>query len=132
MKAALIDILKRTAEQLSPLTQSDEGGWEAIQGLDGKPLRPHQHWRDVALRVPSRRAIEWRTRLSAVADLLEAQDGSLSERQVAYLRKLLCGGTQSFSDLSFDSSDVGDIAAVINRAMMERREEFTALFRQPA
>jgi hypothetical protein len=129
-KAHLIGILKRTAEQLRPLTQTNEGGWHDLHGADGKPLRPKLHWRDVSLRAPTSLAVEWWTRLVTVADLLEAQDGDLSQMQMDYLRKLLCGADNSFNGVSFDSSALGDIAIATNNAMMERGEEFTAFFRQ--
>jgi hypothetical protein len=129
-KAVLIDILKRAADQLSPLTHSSEAGWDALKAADGTQLRPKLHWRDVPGRTPSRLAVEWWTRIVTAVDLLQTQDGDLSQSQIEYLRKLLCGGDESFNGVSFDSSQFGDIALITNNAMMERREEFKALFGQ--
>jgi hypothetical protein len=53
---------------------------------------------------------EWLVKLAAMANLIEAQDGPISVRQLNYLRLELSG----LNDLRFDPKLHGDLARVVN------------------
>jgi hypothetical protein len=121
-KSEFIKQLKETAEALKPLTESIMHGTLTWNGTkyaktesEGKKPEPY--------------ALAWWSILSTVAELIDGQETPLSEKQIAYLDRLLFGGMGSFNDLSFDPNLVGDIAKSINDRLDKERRALYASFK---
>ena len=80
-------------------------------------------------RKPDPYALAWWSTLSAIADLIDAQEAALSEKQIAYLDRLLFGGMGSLSDLSFDPESVGNVARTINDRLDKQTRALHACLR---
>ena len=92
-KIAFIKQLRTTANELTPLTES---------GVVGALTWNGTHYAKAAeSKSPDPYALCWQEMLRAVADLLEAQESSFSEKQSKYLERLLFGGMGSLNDLEF-------------------------------
>jgi len=120
-KAALVKGLRVAADELRPLARSigrNTAVWNGTTWVKGLPEQE-----------PSPSAVGWLRTLNTLADILELQECSLSERQVAYIKDTLFGGMGSLTDLKFDSRKFGDTAKTINKRLSERTEELYTLFK---
>ena len=120
-KREFIKQLRETAETLKPLTESamlrslNWNGTTYAKGTQEKKPKPY--------------ALAWWSILSTVAELIDAQETPLSEKQIAYLNKLLFGGMGSFNDMSFDLNSVGQIAKTIKDRLNEQRRALYECFK---
>lgn len=116
-KIELVQQLRATAAALKPLTESVPSGaakWDGTEYVSGAERRPDPY------------ALSWWSMLSAMASLMEAQDGPISEAQLDYLKTTLLGGMGSLNDLYFDTGTLGAIADSVNAALDKRRRELHA------
>ncbi len=67
--------------------------------------------------------------LGTIADLIEAQESPLTEKQNKYLERLLFGGMGSLNDLNFDPQMRGDAAKTVNDRLDKQRRALFASFR---
>ena len=68
--------------------------------------------------------------LTTIAELMECQESPLSEKQLAYISRVLFGGMGSLSDLYFDSKALGEIANTINARLEIQRQALYASFKK--
>ena len=120
-KTAFIKQLRATANELTPLTQSAAAGASVWNGTE--------YARSKESKLPDPYALSWRTMLGAIADLIEAQESPLTERQTGYLERLLFGGMGSLNDLNFDPKAGGDLARIVNDRLDEQRRILYAIFK---
>lgn len=116
-KHELIQGLQNLAEELKPFTQDVRTGsrvWNGTAYVQAAPRQADPY------------ALMWWGMLTTIAELLEAEESSPSEKQVALLRQKLFDGMSSFNDYSIDVARFGDAAKSANRRLSEKR---TALFR---
>lgn len=66
--------------------------------------------------------------LTAIAELIEAQETPLSAKQNNFLDSISFGGMGSLNDLSFEQSSLGPDVEIINLQLMERRGDLFAAF----
>jgi hypothetical protein len=83
-------------------------------------------------KTPDLYALAWWSMLTAIAELIDAQESPLSDKQIAYLDRLLFGGMGSLNDLSFDPKALGEIANTINARLETQRRTLYATFKQTA
>lgn len=120
-KTKFIKQLRATAEELTPLTQSATAG---VLNWDGA-----KYSKCDGSKGPDPYALSWQTMLRAIADLLEAQDASPTEKQSQYLEGLLFGGMGSLNDLFFDPKSIGDIAKTVNDCLDKQRTTLYSSFK---
>ena len=72
----------------------------------------------------------WWGIISAMAGLLQSQDGPLSAEQKAYVERLLFGGMGSFNDFSLDAETLGSEAREANESLDTLRNALFKQFRQ--
>jgi hypothetical protein len=65
--------------------------------------------------------------LSAIAELLDAQETPLSDKQIACLDRLLFGGMGSRTDLWFDPASVGDQANSVNAGLDRQKDGLSTI-----
>jgi hypothetical protein len=123
-KIEFVATLRATASELQPLTKAITPGGAIWNGATyvkhtGPEIKPD----------PT--ALAWWSVLTAIAELLEAQDTPLSTKQLSYLDRLLFGGMGSLNDLWFDPETAGNRAHVINEALNEKRRALFEVFRGP-
>jgi len=114
-KSEFVRQLRIAAEELKPLTVSvspDAATWNGVSYVRGEAKSPNPY------------ALAWWSILNTVADLLEAQETSISPKQIAYLDRTLFGGMGSFNDLSFPE------AHAINVRLDEKRRDLFSAFRE--
>lgn len=70
----------------------------------------------------------WQVLLLVLAGFIDDQDSSLSDKQLASLKRLLFGGMGSLNDLSFDPKVDGEIAKVVNDNLGKQRQELYRVF----
>jgi hypothetical protein len=116
-KHEFIKQLKETAETLKPLTESATLGSLTWNGT--------KYAKTEETKTPHPYALAWWSILTTAAELIDNQETPLSEKQMAYLHRLLFGGMGSFNDVSFDPNSAGHIAKIINDRLDEQR---TALY----
>jgi|SRR5690348_18356474 len=111
-KVEFIKQLKATANELKLLAESVAPGaltWNGTEYVKGIERKADPY------------ALAWFSTLLTIADLIEAQEAPLSDKQIAYLKRNLFGGMGSLNDLSFDSRTVGDLAKTINDRLDKQR-----------
>ena len=118
-KIDFIKHLRSTAEALKPLT---------LSALSGSATWDGKNYVKSVAKTPEPYALAWWSILGTTADLIEAQEGPLSAKQIAYLKRLLFGGMGSLNDLSFDAKSVGDGATAINEHLNRERRALFASF----
>ncbi len=118
---SFIKELRATADALSPLTHSAAGGALTWDGA-------HYTKADES-KNPDPYALSWQTMLGTIADLIEAQESPLTEKQNKYLERLLFGGMGSLNDLNFDPQMRGDAAKTVNDRLDKQRRALFASFR---
>ena len=116
-----IEQLRATAAELKPLTESASSGDLVWNGTE--------YSKTGESKTPNPYALCWWAVLGTIADLLEAQQSPLSEKQIRYLERRLFGGMGSLNDLFFDTSSAGDNARSINDRLDERRRALFASFK---
>ncbi|MEI8288179.1 MAG: hypothetical protein WCH99_01800 [Verrucomicrobiota bacterium] len=120
-QVAFINQLRLTAKTLTPLTQSADAGastWNGVEYVKSdKPIFPDPY------------ALSWQATLVAIAELLEFQESSATEKQIKYLERLLFGGMGSLNDLFFDPRSGGDIARVVNENLNKQRQALFFIFK---
>ena len=80
-------------------------------------------------KAPEPHALAWQSTLNAVAEMIDRQDAPLSEKQLAYLDRLLFGGMGSLNDLQFNEKAGGDIAKMVNGGLDRQRRALYASFK---
>lgn len=120
-KSTFIKQLKATAKELAPLTQSIGVGALTWNGTE--------YAKSDKSKSPDPYALSWQTTLVTIAELLEAQESPLTEKQTKYLERLLFGGMGSLNDLFFDPNSGGDIARTVNDRLDKQRRALFASFR---
>ena len=119
-KIEFVKQLRATAEELKPLTHASPSGaatWNGEKYIKCEEKKPDPF------------ALAWWSTLVAVAELIEAQEDSLSDKQVVFLDRLLFGGTGSLNDLYFDSKTLGSTADSINKGLEVRRHALFESFK---
>jgi hypothetical protein len=119
-KAEFVRHLKATAEVLKPLTHAASFGaatWNGVEYVKGGKKAPDPY------------ALSWWSTLIAVAELIDAQDGSLTANQIDYLDRLLFGGMGSLNDLFFDAKLIGANADVVNKELDKSRHALFISFK---
>jgi len=114
----LIQGLRDLADELKPFTQeltSDSRVWNGSAYVKAEPQRLNPY------------AFAWWSALTSIADLIERQDGPLTQQQIDYLKNRLFGGMGSLSDFSLDSKEIPDAAAA-NAKLDAKRIELYKLF----
>ena len=120
-KTEFIKQIRATAEELKPLTQASSfsgkvwNGKEYVEAIDEKKSDPY--------------ALAWWLTLVTMASLIEAQEESLSPKQINYLDRLLFGGMGSLNDLYFDNMIIGANADAVNKRLDEKRHDLFASFK---
>ena len=120
-KIASIKQLRATANKLTPLTQSAAAGaltWNETEYAKSDKSRS-----------PDPFALSWQTTLVAIAELLEAQESPITDKQAKYLEGLLFGGMGSLNDLFFDPKSGGDTARTVNERLDKQRHALFASFK---
>jgi len=120
-KSRFVKQLKATAEELGPLTQSTGVGTLTWNGTE--------YAKSDETKSPDPYALAWQTTLVAVAELLEAQESPLTEKQTKYLERLLFGGIGSLNDLFFDPKLGGPTARTVNDRLDKQRSALFASFK---
>jgi hypothetical protein len=113
--------LRATANELTPLAQSTTVGALTWNGTE--------YVKSDESKRPDPYALSWQTMLRAIADLIEAQNSPLTEKQIDYLEHLLFGGMGSLNDLSFDPKSCGDVAKKVNDLLDKQRRALYASFK---
>lgn len=119
-KTDFVEQLRATAEQLKPLTQSASSNAPTWNGKE---------YVKAGVKTPDPYALAWWSSLNAIAELLDAQETPLNDKQIAYLDGLLFGGMGSLNDLSFDPKIAGADAAVVNAQLDRHRHALFASFK---
>ena len=106
--AKFVQQLRSIAEELTPLTLSATPGaatWDGTKyaKVDAKSADPV--------------ALVWRSVLTTIAELVEAQESPVTLRQREYLQHLLFGGMGSLNDVSFGKPRV-DLALDEKRRLL--------------
>ena len=70
----------------------------------------------------------WWSTLNEAADLLDAQEGPLSPKQIDHMRHQLFGGMGSFQDYSVDTNKYGERAKDTNQRLSEKQSKLFQLF----
>ncbi len=121
-RIAFIKELRATAKELLPLAQSVAPGaliWNGTKYANSdEPKFPNPY------------ALSWQMMLEAIAELLEAQESPLSEKQTGYLEGLLFGGMGSLNDLAFDPRSDGDLATTVNDRLDKHRRALYVSFKK--
>ena len=73
------------------------------------------------MNLPDPYALCWWGILSTIAELLEAQESPISDKQLDYIKKALFGGMGSLTDLWFDPGILGSNAELINNQLKIQR-----------
>jgi hypothetical protein len=118
--SSFADQLRAIADELKPLTIAVTPGDLAWNGTD---------YAKSAVRQPDPYALAWYSMLTAIAELIEGQESPITERQRAYLERLLFGGMGSLIDLSFDSKLLGGVATHINEGLNKKTTDLFASFK---
>jgi hypothetical protein len=118
-KIDIIVGLRALAEELQPFTQEVPSGGRVWNGTgyvksEARQADPY--------------ALMWWGTLTETADLLDAQDGTLSAKQIEHLRNKLFGGMGSFNDYCIDANRFGDPAKAANQRLNEKRTKLFQLF----
>lgn len=113
--------LRATADELKPLAESAIRGASIWNGTNYVKTNEEKK--------PDPYALGWLSTLVAIADLIDAQETELSEKQVGCLEHLLFGGIGSLTDLSFDSSSLGEVAETINDALNRQTRVLYSILR---
>jgi len=119
-KTKFIEQLRAIAEELKPLTQAASPGaatWNGMEYVKGGEKKPDPY------------ALAWWSTLVSVAELIDAQEGPLSLKQIDYLDLLLFGGMGSLNDLCFDEKTVGSSAKAVNKRLDEKRHDLFVSFK---
>jgi len=88
--------------------------------------------RDVE-REPARfepQPLAWWSTLTAIAEMIDNQDTPLSEKQAAYLNRLLFGGMGSLNDLSISSKSSEADPKTIDAQLNRQRQLLFASFKE--
>lgn len=115
----IVQGLRGLADELKPFTQEVIAGSRVWNG---------SAYVEAELRKPNPYALAWWSALTSIADVIERQDGPLTQQQFDYLKKRLFGGMGSLSDFSLDTKQFGDAAAVANAKLDAKRGELYELF----
>lgn len=121
-KSRFIEQLKATAKELAPLAQS--------AGAGGLTWNGSEYAKSGETRSPDPYALSWQTMLVAIAELLEAQEAPLNDKQIEYLKRLLFGGMGSLNDLFFDPKLGGATASTVNDRLDRQRHTLFAIFKE--
>lgn len=123
-KKRFIKELRITAEVLKPLTESVKSGSLKWNGREYAPVVCTK----AEEKDPNPYALAWMTNLTTIAELLEAQQTSLSKGQIVFLNSILFGGMGSLNDLQFQMKEVGNIADTINERLEIQRNDLYGSF----
>jgi hypothetical protein len=126
-KIEFIKQLRITAEVLEPLAEwatPATSGTLKWNGVEYAKVKEGEE------KVPEPSALVWRSVLTTIADLREAQKTPLSDEQIAYLNRLLFGGMGSLNDVFFDSREIGSIADTINYRLDVQRTDLFNSFKK--
>lgn len=116
----LVRCLRATAEALTPLAESVTAGALTWNGVKYAPGQQEKR--------PEPSALVWQSILNTLAEMIDRQDGPLSDKQVAYLDRLLFGGMGSLNDLHFDEKASGDVAKLVNDSLEKQRRALYTSF----
>lgn len=119
-KTEFIKQLRDTAAEIKPLTEATSAGalvWDGIKYAKGEVKQADAY------------ALSWWSILGTIADLIEAQESPLSQRQLAYIERVLFGGMGSLNDLYFDPKTLGARARAINERLKQKRHALFAAFK---
>ncbi len=119
-RIAFIKQLRATANELTPLAQTAAAGTLVWNGTEYSKSHDSKN--------PDPYALSWQAMLGAIADLIEAQESPLTEKQMTYLEHLLFGGMGSLNDLNFDPKATGDLARTVNDRLRRQKQALYASF----
>ena len=118
LKKELIKELRNTGEILKPFIESYDAG---SQRWDGST-----YIKADKTKKPDPYALAWWSKLRTMADMLEAQESEITEKQKEYIRHELCGGMGSLSDFCLDTEIPGNQA---EEASKELHQATSQLFK---
>ena len=98
-KKAFIEELRSAGEILKPFIESHDAG---SQKWDGSTYTKADK-----TKKPDPYALAWWSTLRTMADMLEAQESEITEKQKEYIQHELCGGMGSLSDFCLDTEIPG-------------------------
>jgi len=119
-KTEFIQQLRKTAEELKPLTESASPGSRVWDGIE--------YAKNTESREPDPHALAWWAILNTIAELIEAQECALSSKQTEYIQQTLFGGMGSLNDLNFDVKGSPSVAARVNQRLAKQRGLLFAAF----
>ena len=115
-----IAVLRSIADELKPFIESSSPGslsWNGTAYVQGKDKSPDPY------------ALGWWSRLITTADLLEAQDSTLTANQYGYLERVLFGGMGSLNDFWLNRDTLGEEAQDANNRIKEKTTQLFVLFK---
>ena len=118
-KLDIVAALRGLAEELQPFThevRSSARVWDGTAYVQAEARQADPY------------ALMWWSTLTETADLLDAQDGGLSAKQIEHLRHKFFGGMGSFADYCIDIKRGGDSAKVANQRLNEKRTKLFRIF----
>ena len=118
-KLDMITGLRGLAEELQPFTQEVRSGGRVWNGTA---------YVQAEARQADPYALMWWSTLTETANLLDAQDGALSAKQIEHLRHKFFGGMGSFADYCIDEKRGGESARAANQRLNEKREKLFRVF----
>jgi uncharacterized protein YukE len=108
MTSTFINLLRQLAKLLGRFAEDEESGslrWngKAYSTTPQRRFDPH--------------AAKWWATLNTLAEMLDAQNASISKGQRAYLDRLLFGGMGSLNDFQVDERRIGQEAKQVNEEL---------------
>ena len=115
-----IAVLRSIADELKPFIESSSSGslsWNGTAYVKGKDKSPEPY------------ALAWWSTLCTIADLLEAQESTLSAKQYDYLKRVLFGGMGSLNDFWLNKEVLGEEAESANNRIKGKTTQLFDLFK---
>jgi len=115
-----IAALRSIADELKPFIESSSTGslsWNGTAYVKGKDKSADPG------------ALAWWSSLNTIADLLEAQESTLSAKQYDYLNRVLFGGMGSLNDFWLNKDTLGEEAQDANNRIREKTTKLFGLFK---
>ncbi len=119
MTTTFIQILRAVARVLAKFAEPNVSGsltWNgsAYVPTSGSKFDPY--------------AAKWWSVITTIAELFDGHQGKISDRQKAYLDRLLFGGMGSFNDFELDEHRLGPEARHTNQELSRLRKELFEQF----
>ena len=120
-KTEFILNLRATASEIKPLTEARSAEarvWNGTEYAKGEA------------RTADPYALAWWSILRTMADMLEAQESLINQKQIVYMEGVLFGGMGSLNDLYFEPKSLGVLAATVNERLRKSRVDLYTSFKR--